>query len=289
MTCILRISYVCISEVVVEEIHVNIFVCAFYGNRLPNIAQRLSQIFRFDAIGKYPLAFIVTMQHFAAGIGYLITQSRDVLPRAVVQFAINQATIARSGKSLTKPFARIEHQQLCIIIRLHVIRPERILVALILLQSILVRESQTLIERDTRRRNRRTEYFLDIGGALQIVIMVGYDDAILAALQIRLQIVGSHLASPSPGTLGFLRCPIGRATMSNHGIQGYIVANRSHLLTDGPDIYFHRIVIVVRASLQAKNNRQQPHLHQCPPRTQTYLRNLIAIGKSHKAYFDKHY
>jgi len=96
---------------------------------------------------------------------------------------------------------------------------------------------------------RCSENFIDIGSALQIVIMVGYDDAILATLQIRLQIIDSHLASPPSGTLGFFWCPIGRTTMSYHGIQGYIVANHSHLLTDGLDICCYRFVIVGRAGL----------------------------------------
>ena len=47
-----------------------------------------------------------------------------------------------------------------------------------------MRESQGLIELDASGRNRRSEDLLNIGGALQVVIMVGYDDAILAALQV---------------------------------------------------------------------------------------------------------
>ena len=124
MTSILRIRNISIGEVVVQEIHVDVFVGAFCSNGLPDLMQRLSLIFGFDVIRKYALTVVLTTQHPALGVCYLVSQGRHILARAVVQAAIGKAAVARGGKSLTKPLSRIQHQQFGIIIRLHIIRLE---------------------------------------------------------------------------------------------------------------------------------------------------------------------
>ena len=64
-------------------------------------------------------------------------------------------------------------------------------------------------------------------------------------MEVRLKIVGTHVAGPAPRSLGLLRSPVGAATVSDDGIEGDIVTNFSKLGIKNLNIYLLGLCIVI--------------------------------------------
>ena len=273
-----------IAETIFHKVHVfacltahNRWVIAFYSGLcgIVNLLQGHVGILTFNLIGEHTAPVSIAVELLTHCIIDLILQGRNILTIGIYNLRITQtivdSAIVTRRKStallffigIIKPFSGIQHQQLCIVIRHGVVGAEVVCIALVLGFNIsfaemlrAIRVAEAAIKVFTNRGNRIREDVFDVGCTTQILIMVGQNHTIFRHLQIAFQIIGSHFACPSPGSLGLFGCPESRTTVCHTSIKWHIIAHLCHLIRDFLNVYALSIcvgagkLLLVRARCQ---------------------------------------
>ena len=87
---------------------------------------------------------------------------------------------------------------------------------------------KTTIEVFACLRNIFAKYVFYVGGSREIFIMVSEYYTIFGGLHIAFKVVSPYFTCPSPSRLGFFGSPKCGATVSNNGIEGYVVTYFGH-------------------------------------------------------------
>ena len=150
-----------------------------------------------------------------------------------------EGSTAQLGRGVVEPLTSVEHQELSIVVGHGVVGTEIGHVTLILSLDISLREvlrtvviAERAVEVLTLGGHVVREDRSDVGGTLQVLIVVGEHHTVLGHLEVALQVVGAHIAGPTPGSLSLLRSPVGGTTVCHASIERHIVAHLRHLRRD---------------------------------------------------------
>ena len=135
-----------------------------------------------------------------------------------------------------EPLARVKHEKLGIVVRHGVVSAEVVHVALVLSLDVGLAEvlrAIGVLERAVERLadvggNIIREHALDVGSALHVLVVVSEHDTVFGSLHVALKVVGAHLTSPTPRSLGLFGSPEDRATVCCNSIQRHIITHLSH-------------------------------------------------------------